>query len=153
MTADQVQAKTESEQASARQLFVDKLEVDEEIAGILVGEGFNTVEEVAYVPVAELLAVDGFDEDIVEELRSRARDALLNEALAAEEGLEEHQPAADLLGLAGMDEATAYALAERGIRDREALAEAATDEIADLDGVGAERAATLIMEARKHWFE
>ena len=153
MTADQVQAKTESEQAAARQLFVDKLEVDEEIAGILVGEGFNTVEEVAYVPVAELLAVEGFDEDIVEELRSRARDALLNEALAAEEGLEEHQPAADPLGLAGMDEATAYALAERGIRTREELAEAATDEIADLDAMGDERAATLIMEARKHWFE
>ena len=153
MTADQVQAKTESEQAAARQLFVDKLEVDEEIAGILVGEGFNTVEEVAYVPVAELLAVEGFDEDIVEELRSRARDALLNEALAAEEGLEEHQPAADLLGLAGMDEATEYALAERGIRTREELAEAATDEIADLDAMGDERAATLIMEARKHWFE
>lgn len=153
MTADQVQAKTESEQAAARQLFVDKLEVDEEIAGILVGEGFNTVEEIAYVPVAELLAVDGFDEDIVEELRSRARDALLNEALAAEEGLEEHQPAADLLGLAGMDEATAYALAERGVRTREDLAEAATDEIADIDGMGDARAATLIMEARKHWFE
>ena len=153
MTADQVQAKTESEQAAARQLFVDKLEVDEEIAGILVGEGFNTVEEIAYVPVAELLAVDGFDEDIVEELRSRARDALLNEALAAEEGLEEHQPAADLLGLAGMDEATAYALAERGVRTREDLAEAATDEITDIEGMGDERAATLIMEARKHWFE
>lgn len=153
MTADQVQAKTESEQAAARQLFVDKLEVDEEIAGILVGEGFNTVEEIAYVPVAELLAVEGFDEDIVEELRSRARDALLNEALAAEEGLEEHQPAADLLGLAGMDEATAYALAERGVRTREDLAEAATDEIADIDGMGDARAATLIMEARKHWFE
>jgi len=153
MTADQVQAKTESEQAAARQLFVDKLEVDEEIAGILVGEGFNTVEEIAYVPVAELLAVDGFDEDIVEELRSRARDALLNEALAAEEGLEEHQPAADLLGLAGMDEATAYALAERGVRTREDLAEAATDEIADIGGMGDARAATLIMEARKHWFE
>ncbi|WP_374248085.1 transcription termination factor NusA [Thermomonas sp.] len=153
MTADQVQAKSEAEQGAARKLFMDKLEVDEEIAGILVSEGFNTVEEVAYVPMAELLAVEGFDEDIVEELRSRARDALLNEALAAEEGLEEHQPAADLLGLAGMDEATAYALAERGIHDREALAEAATDEIADIDGMDAARAAALIMEARKHWFE
>ncbi len=153
MTADQVQAKSEAEQSAARKLFMDKLEVDEEIAGILVSEGFNTVEEVAYVPMAELLAVEGFDEDIVEELRSRARDALLNEALAAEEGLEEHQPAADLLGLAGMDEATAYALAERGIHDREALAEAATDEIADIDGMDAARAAALIMEARKHWFE
>ena len=153
MTADQVQAKSEAEQAAARQLFMDKLEVDEEIAGILVSEGFGTVEEVAYVPVAELLAVEGFDEDIVEELRSRARDALLNEALAAEESLEEHQPAEDLLALPGMDEPTAYALAERGVRTREDLAEAATDEIADLDGMGEARAAALIMEARKHWFE
>ncbi len=153
MTADQVQAKSEAEQGAARQLFMDKLEVDEEIAGILVSEGFSTVEEVAYVPVAELLAVEGFDEDIVEELRSRARDALLNEALAAEENLEEHQPAEDLLSLDGMDETTAYALAERGVRTREDLAEAATDEIADLEGMGEERAAVLIMEARKHWFE
>ena len=153
MTADQVQAKSEAEQALARQLFVDKLEVDEEIAGILVAEGFSTVEEVAYVPVGELLAVEGFDEDIVEELRSRARDALLNEALAAEESLEEHQPAEDLLSLEGMDETTAYALSERGVRTREDLAEAATEEIADLDGMGEGRAAALIMEARKHWFE
>ena len=153
MTADQVQAKSEAEQAAARQLFMDKLEVDEEIAGILVSEGFSTVEEVAYVPMAELLAVEGFDEDIVEELRSRARDALLNEALAAEESLEEHQPAEDLLSLEGMDETTAYALAERGVRTREDLAEAATDEIADIEGMGEERAAVLIMEARKHWFE
>ena len=153
MTADQVQAKSEAEQAVARQLFMDKLEVDEEIAGILVAEGFSTVEEIAYVPVGELLAVEGFDEDIVEELRSRARDALLNDALAVEEGLEEHQPAEDLLSLEGMDEATAYALAERGIRTREDLAEAATDEIADIEDVGEERGAALIMEARKHWFE
>ena len=105
------------------------------------------------MPVGELLAVVGFDEDIVEELRSRARDALLNDALAVEEGLEEHQPAEDLLQLPGMDEATAYALAERGIRTREDLAEAATDEIEDVDGMDGERAAALIMEARKHWFE
>jgi len=153
MTADQVQAKSEAEQATSRQLFIDKLEVDEEIAGILVAEGFNSVEEIAYVPVGELLAVEGFDEDIVEELRSRARDALLNDALAVEEGLEEHQPAEDLLSLEGMDEATAYALAERGIRTREELAEMATDEIADIEGIDDERAAALIMEARKHWFE
>ena len=153
MTADQVQAKSEAEQAVARQLFMDKMEVDEEIAGILVAEGFSTVEEIAYVPVGELLAVEGFDEDIVEELRSRARDALLNDALAVEEGLEDQLPAEDLLSLEGMDEATAYALAERGIRTREDLAEMATDEIADIEGVGDERAAAMIMEARKHWFE
>ena len=153
MTADQVQAKSEAEQAVARQLFVDKLEVDEEIAGILVAEGFSTVEEIAYVPVGELLAVEGFDEDIVEELRARARDALLNEALAAEEELDEHQPAEDLLTLEGMDEATAYVLASRGVRTREDLAELAVDEITDIEDMDEARASALIMEARKHWFE
>lgn len=153
MTADQVQAKSEAEQATARALFVDKLEVDEEIAGILVGEGFSTVEEIAYVPVGELLAIDGFDEDIVEELRARARDALINDALAAEEVLEENQPAEDLLTLEGMDEATAYVLASRGVRTREDLAELAVDEITDIEDMDEERASALIMEARKHWFE
>jgi len=153
MTQDQVSAKSEAEQTAARQLFVDKLEVDEEIAGILVTEGFSTVEEIAYVPVGELLAVEGFDEDIVEELRSRARDALLNEALAAEEELDEHQPAADLLSLEGMDDELAFALAARGVVTRDDLADLATDELTDLEGVDAERAAALIMEARKHWFE
>jgi len=153
MTADQVQAKSEAEQATARQLFMEKLEVDEEIAGILVQEGFSTVEEIAYVPVGELLAVEGFDEDIVEELRARARDALLNEALAAEEGLEDSQPAEDLLTLEGMDEATAYVLASRGVRTRDDLAELAVDEVTDIEDMDAERAAALIMEARKHWFE
>ena len=153
MTQDQVTAKSEAEQASARQLFMDKLEVDEEIAGILVSEGFNTVEEIAYVPVGELLAVEGFDEDIVEELRSRARDALLNEALAAEEELDEHQPAADLIELDGMTEELAFTLASRGVVTRDDLADLATDELTDIEGVDEERAKTLIMEARKHWFE
>ncbi|ALN57524.1 MULTISPECIES: transcription termination factor NusA [Lysobacter] len=153
MTQDQVTAKSEAEQNAARQLFQDKLEVDEEIAGILVSEGFSTVEEIAYVPVGELLAVEGFDEDIVEELRARARDALLNEALAAEEELDEHQPAADLLELAGMDEALAFTLASRGVVSRDDLADLATDELTDIEGVDEERAAALIMEARKHWFE
>jgi N utilization substance protein A len=152
MTQDQISAKSEAEQANARKLFMDKLEVDEEIAGILVGEGFNTVEEIAYVPVAELLAVEGFDEDIVEELRARARDALLTEALAVEENLEEHKPSDDLLSLDGMDEATAYALSARGIVTRDDLAEMAVDEIADIEGMDDARAAALIMEARKHWF-
>ncbi len=153
MTQAQIQAKSESEQAGALQLFMDKLEVDEEIAGILVAEGFSSVEEIAYVPAGELLAVEGFDEDIVEELRARARDALLNEALAAEEEIEEHKPADDLLGLPEMDEATAYALAARGVATRDDLAEMAVDEITDIDGVDAERAARLIMAARAHWFE
>ena len=153
MTQDQVTAKSESEQASARQLFMDKLEVDEEIACILVTEGFSTVEEIAYVPVGELLSVEGFDEDIVEELRARARDALLNEALAVEEELDEHQPSADLLSLEGMDEATAFALASRGVVTRDDLADLAVDELLDVEGIDEERAAALIMEARKHWFE
>ena len=153
MTQDQVTAKSEAEQTAARELFQAKLEVDEEIAAILVTEGFSTVEEIAYVPVGELLAVEGFDEDIVEELRARARDALLNEALAAEEELDEHQPAEDLLSLEGMDDELAYALAARGVVTREDLAELATDEMADLENVDEARAAALIMEARKHWFE
>ncbi|HEX5756282.1 MAG TPA: transcription termination factor NusA [Arenimonas sp.] len=153
MTQDQVTAKSEAEQAGARQLFMDKLEVDEEIAGILVAEGFGSIEEIAYVPAAELLAVEGFDEDIVEELRARARDALLTEALAVEEEIEEHQPSDDLRSLDGMDEATAFALAGRGIVTRDDLAEMAVDEITDIDGVDAERAGKLIMAARAHWFE
>jgi N utilization substance protein A len=153
MTQDQVTAKSEGEQATARALFMEKLEVDEEIAGILVAEGFSTVEEIAYVPAAELLAVEGFDDDIVEELRARARDALLTEALAVEEEIEEHKPAEDLLSLDGMDETLAYTLAGRGIVTREDLAELATDDITDIDGMDAERAAKLIMAARQHWFE
>ncbi len=153
MTQDQVAAKSEAEQGKARALFIDKLEVDEEIAGILVSEGFSTLEEIAYVPTAELLAVDGFDEDIVEELRARARDALLTEALAVEEEIEDHKPAEDLLSLDGMEESLAYALASRGVVTRDDLAEMAVDEIIDIDGMTDERASTLIMAARQHWFE
>ncbi len=150
MTADQVREKSESEQETARILFVDKLEVDNEIAQILVQEGFSTVEEIAYVPSAELLAIDGFDEDIVEELRARARDALLTDALAVEEGIEEHAPADDLLEVESMDESLAYELAQHGIVTRENLADLATDELIELaiEGVDEERAAALIMAAR-----
>ena len=148
MTQDQVTAKSDAEQLSSRQLFMDKLEVDEEIAGILVTEGFSTVEEIAYVPAAELLAIEGFDDDIVEELRARARDALLNEALAVEENLEEHKPSAALLALAGMDEHTAYILASRGVITPDDLAELAVDDILDIEGMDAEHAGRLIMAAR-----
>ena len=153
MTQDQVTAKSEAEQANARKLFMDKLEVDEEIAGILVSEGFSTVEEIAYVPAAELLAVEGFDEDIVEELRARARDALLTEALAVEEEIEDHKPTEELLSLPGMDEHTAYILASRGVVSRDDLAELAVDEIIDIEGMDEEHAAKLIMAARQHWFQ
>ncbi len=149
MTQDQVSAKSDAEQATARQLFVAKLEVDEEIAGILVAEGFSTVEEIAYVPAAELLAVDGFDEDIVEELRARARDALLNDALAAEEDIEDHKPSEDLLALEGMDEATAYAIAGHGVITKQDLADLATFELLDMVEMDEAQAAALIMAARQ----
>jgi len=148
MTQDQVTAKSEAEQAAALQLFQDKLEVDEEIAGILVQEGFSSIEEIAYVPSAELLNVEGFDEDIVEELRARARDALLTEALAAEEGVEENAPSEELLGLDGMDEATAFALAAREVKTLDDLGDLAVDELIDIDGMTEERASQLIMAAR-----
>jgi N utilization substance protein A len=148
MTQDQVTAKSEAEQDAARQLFMDKLEVDQEIAIILVQEGFSSVEEIAYVPSAELLAVEGFDEDIVEELRARARDALLTEALAVEEDIDEHQPSEELLALDGMDETTAFALAARGVVTMDDLADLAVDDLIDIEGMDEERAAALIMAAR-----
>src|SRR5699024_1257152 len=148
MTQEAVQAKSEAEQQAALELFMDRLEVDQENATILVQEGFSSIEEIAYVPEAELLAVEGFDEDIVEELRSRARDALLTEALAVEEGVDEHQPSEDLLTLEGMDEATAYVLAGAGIATAEDLADLAVDDLIDIEGMDEERAAALIMAAR-----
>ena len=150
MTQDQVAQKSEAEQEDARKLFQDKLEVDAEIAGILVQEGFTTVEEIAYVPTGELLAIEGFDENIVEELRARARDALLTEALAVEEDIEDNKPAEDLLGVEGMDETTAFALAEHAVVTRENLADLATDELMEfaIDGMDEDRAAALIMAAR-----
>ncbi len=148
MTQDQVTAKSEAEQEAARILFMDKLEVDQEIAVILVQEGFSSIEEIAYVPSAELLAVEGFDEDIVEELRARARDALLTEALAVEEGVDDHQPSAELLALEGMDEETAYALAAREVTTVDDLADLAVDDLIDIEGMDEERAAALIMAAR-----
>jgi N utilization substance protein A len=153
MTQDQVTAKSESEQDAARQLFMDKLEVDQEIANILVQEGFSSVEEIAYVPSAELLAVEGFDEDIVEELRARARDALLTEALAAEEGVDEGEASGDLLALDGMDESLALALAAREIFTVEDLADLAVDDLIDIEGMDEARAAALIMAARAPMIE
>ncbi|MEP6512209.1 MAG: transcription termination factor NusA, partial [Dokdonella sp.] len=151
MTADQVRQKSESEQEAARELFVAKLEVDSEIAQILVQEGFSTVEEIAYVPTAELLGIEGFDEDIVEELRARARDALLTDALAVEEGIDEHKPAQDLLAIEGMDEGLAFELASHNIVTRENLADLATVEFMELgiEGIDEDAAAALIMRARQ----
>ncbi|MEN1924956.1 transcription termination factor NusA [Luteimonas sp. MJ293] len=150
MTQDQVVAKSEAEQTVARELFQEKLEVDEEIAGILVAEGFGTVEEIAYVPVGELLAIEGFDEDIVEELRARARESLLNDALAFETELNENAPSEELQALEGMEEAIAYGLASHGVRSVEDLSDLGTDELLDfgIEGLDEERAAALILSAR-----
>ncbi|MBL8535347.1 MAG: transcription termination/antitermination protein NusA, partial [Betaproteobacteria bacterium] len=133
-----------------RQLFIDKLDVDEEVAEILVQEGFNTLEEVAYVPISEMLEIEAFDEDTVNELRSRARNSLLTQAIASEERVE--TMAQDLLGLEGMDDHTARVLATKGVHTQEDLADLAVDDLVDLTGMDAERAKQLIMTARAPWF-
>ena len=150
MTVADAQAKQETEAQKFVDNFVVDLGVDEDIAGILVNEGFTTLEEVAYVPLEELLAIEDFDEDLVEALRQRAKDALLTKALVSEEGAKE--PADDLLAMEGMERKLAFALAARGIVTMEDLAEQAIDDIADIEGITPESAAQLIMKAREPWF-
>src|SRR5256885_11647343 len=120
---------------------------------ILAQEGFSTIEEIAYVPQAELAAIQEFDADIVKELRNRARDVLLTQAIASEETLDQSMPADDLLLLEGMSPDLALTLARRGVRTREDLAEQSVDELADIEGLAADKAAKLIMTARAPWFE
>ena len=120
---------------------------------ILVQEGFSSLEEIAYVPEKELLAIQEFNEDIVNELRARARDVLITKAIVSEEVIDQSEPAADLLALEGMDKELAFELASRGIVTREDLAEQAVDDLGDIETLDPERAATLIMTARAHWFE
>ena len=154
MTAQDAEEKSETEMKDLIGLFSKQLDVDEEVSLILVQEGFSTIEEVAYVPAAELVAIEEFDEGIVDELRSRARDVLLTQAIVQEEKIDEVEPAEDLLSLEGMDKGLAFLLASKGVVTREDLAELATDDLLeineDLDG---EQAAALIMKARAHWFE
>ncbi|RLK50809.1 NusA antitermination factor [Alkalispirillum mobile] len=150
MTAEEAEAKNQEEAAQYQQLFQDKLDVDEEIAAILVQEGFSSLEEVAYVPTNELLEVEEFDEDIVEELRARARDVLASEAEEREQAGE--GPAEDLLNMEGMDERLAQSLAARGVRTMEDLAEQSVDELMEIQGMDEERAGQLIMKAREPWF-
>ncbi len=152
MTTEEIEAKQNDEAGNFIENFMAKLDVEEDVAGILVEEGFTSVEEVAYVPLEELLAIDGFDEEIAEELRARAKDALLTSALVHEEELATAAPAEDLLTMEGMDQTLACTLAANGIITMEDLAEQAVDELLDL-GVDAERAAELIMTARAPWFE
>ena len=134
-------------------MFMKQLDVDEDVALILVQEGFSSIEEIAYVPAAELVAIQEFDENIVNELRNRARDVLLTLAIASEEIIDEAEPAEDLLTLEGMTKETAFLLAARGVVTREDLAEQVVDELMDIEGMDEERAADLIMKARAHWFE
>jgi len=150
MTETESKSKVEEESLRNRQLFIDKLDVDEEVADILVQEGFNTLEEVAYVPLNEMLDIEAFDEDTVNELRARARNALLTQAIASEEQVE--TMAQDLLGLEGMDDQTARVLAAKGVHTQEDLADLAVDDLVELTGMDAERAKQLIMTARAPWF-
>lgn len=152
MTTEEWQQKQQNEAANQVQLFIDNLGIDEDMAEVLVGEGFSSLEELAYVPIDELLAIEGFEEDIATELRYRAKDVLLTQALASEEQLEIAEPAADLLAVEGMDTALAKTLAQHGIVSMEDLAEQSVDELLDIDGITEERAAALILQARQPWF-
>jgi len=153
MTEQAAEEKSETEAKELVQMFMKQLDVDEEVAMILVQEGFSTIEEVAYVPASELSGIEEFDEGVVKELRDRARDVLLTQAIASEEKIEAAQPAEDLLQLEGMDRELAQMLAGHGIVTREDLAEQAVDDLLEIEGLDSARAADLIMAARKHWFE
>ena len=153
MTEQEAEERSEAESAQYLQVFMDALDVDQELATILVSEGFTTIEEVAYVAESELLAIDEFDEDIVTELRNRASDYLLTQAIMKEEVIEGQQPEEDLLNMDGMDPTLAQALAAKGICTMEDLAEQAVDDIMDIDDMDEERASALIMTARAPWFE
>ena len=151
LTVDQAAQKNQDEFAGVSQLFMEKLDVDAEVAEILVQEGFSTLEEIAYVPLAEMNEIEAFDEDTIEELRKRARAALLTEAIAQEEKVDE--AAEDLLSMIGMDDATAHLLASKGVATMDDLAELAVDELVELTMMDAERAKKLIMTARAPWFK
>lgn len=150
MTEEESQKKNDEEGTAVRKVFMERLDVDEEVANILIQEGFTTLEEVAYVPLNEMLEIESFDEDTVNELRSRARNALLVEAIASEEHVE--NVASDLLTLDGMDNETARVLAAKGVTTQEELADLAVDDLVELTGIDAERAKQLIMTARAPWF-
>src|SRR5580765_4570495 len=153
MTESDAETKSEAESKALIASFMKQLDVDENVASILVQEGFSSIEEVAYVPAAELAGIEEFDEDIIKELRNRARDVLLTQAIASEESLEASMPTDDLLTLEGMSPDLALALARRGVRSSEDLADQAVDDLADIEGLSAEEAGTLIMKAREPWFE
>ena len=150
MTEAEANSKRDTEHGSIQELFMAKLDVDEEVAKILIEEGFSNLEEVAYVPMAEMLEIESFDEDTVNELRRRARDALVTDAIKSEETIE--TAADDLLSMEGMDDATAHLLATKGVRTMDDLADLAIDELTEMTGMEADRAKQLIMTARAPWF-
>jgi N utilization substance protein A len=151
MSVDEAADKQEAEAVQVVETFMNALDVDEDVAVVLVEEGFTTLEEVAYVPLEEMMGIEGFDEEISEELRARAKDALLTQAIASEEQLDV-EPAEDLLTMDGMERHLAFILASRGIVTMEDLAEQGVDDILDVEGMTEERAAELIMTARAPWF-
>ncbi|MTD27855.1 transcription termination factor NusA [Erwinia sorbitola] len=153
MTVDDLQAKHQAEAHAAIDVFTKHLDIDEDFATVLVEEGFSSLEELAYVPINELLEIDGLDEETVEALRDRAKNALTTLALAKEESLGDTQPAEDLLGLEGLDREMAFKLAAKGVCTLEDLAEQGVDDLSDIDGLNDERAGELIMAARNIcWF-
>ena len=153
MTEVDADMKSEQETRGLIELFTGQLDVDEEVALILVQEGFASVEEVAYVPASELIQIEEFDEDIVDELRNRARDVLLTQAIVAEEIIENAEPAEDLLELKGVTKTLASKLASKGVINREDLAELASDDLIEIADMEKEKADALIMDARSHWFD
>ncbi|MEX2489520.1 MAG: transcription termination factor NusA [Pseudomonadales bacterium] len=153
MTEQEASEKHEQEAGAVMERFMTDLDVDEDVAVVLVEEGFTTLEEVAYVPIEEMTAIEGFDQEIVEELRQRAKNALLTRELASEEELGNAEPAQDLLEMDGMDTRLAYQLAKMGIVTMEDLAEQAVDDLVEIEELDAERAGQLIMTARAPWFE
>ena len=152
MTLEDAESRREAEAEAFVARFVEQLDIDEDLALALVEEGFTTLEEIVYVPRDEMLEIEGFEEDLVDALRERAKDALLNLELAREERLEGREPAEDLLNMEGMDRALAFKMAEIDIRTMEDLAEQAVDELMAIEGMDEERAAALIMKAREPWF-
>jgi len=152
MTEQAADEKGANEAVATRQLFMEQLGVEEPVAEVLVREGFTNLDEIAYVPKQEMLGIEEFDEDLVEQLRSRARDVLLTKAIALEEKIDMAEPAKDLLEMEGMDEHTARLLASHGIKTMEELAEQAVDELLEIGGIDEERAKQLIMTARAPWF-
>jgi N utilization substance protein A len=153
MSEEDAAAKQQQEASNFIDMFVEKLDVEEDVAEVLVQEGFTSLEEIAYVPLDEILGIDGFDEEIANELRNRAKDALLTQAIASEEDLSSANIADDLLNMEGMDDSLALALAKKEILNMEELAEQSIDELMDIDNMDEERAGKLIMTARAPWFE